>query len=55
MNYAAPVWGGCLIIALVDWFLTGHERFRIPAGIDSEWREGQRSENQLMGNIDTKE
>jgi choline transport protein len=37
MNYAAPVWGAGLAIALVDWFISGHKRFRIPAGVDTDW------------------
>jgi choline transport protein len=32
MNYAAPVWIGCLLFALGDWFVSGHKRFSVPAG-----------------------
>jgi choline transport protein len=44
MNYAAPVWGGFLVIALVDWFFSGHKRFRIPAGVDTDWLAAQKTE-----------
>jgi choline transport protein len=36
MNYAAPVWIGCLIFALGDWFVSGHKRFVVPAGPGGE-------------------
>jgi choline transport protein len=55
MNYAAPVWGAGLIIALVDWFFSGHKRFRIPAGVDEDWRAAQQSEVQEEVDLPTKE
>jgi choline transport protein len=42
MNYAAPVWAAGLFIALVDWFISGHKRFRIPAGVDADWLAAQK-------------
>jgi choline transport protein len=30
MNYAAPVWGACFLIAVIDWLITGHSRFNVP-------------------------
>lgn len=29
MNYAAPVWGGCVLIALADYFIGGRKRFQL--------------------------
>ena len=29
MNYAAPVWGGCMLLAILDYVTTGHKRFRM--------------------------
>ncbi|KAF2179045.1 amino acid transporter [Zopfia rhizophila CBS 207.26] len=29
MNYAAPVWIGCLILAVIDYFIMGHKRFKL--------------------------
>lgn len=29
MNYAAPVWIGCMLLALADYFIGGHKRFRL--------------------------
>ena len=29
MNYAAPVWIGCILLALADYFISGHKRFRL--------------------------
>lgn len=29
MNYAGPVFGAVLLIALLDWFISGRRRFRI--------------------------
>jgi len=26
MNYAGPVWLGCFLLALIDWFVSGHKR-----------------------------
>jgi choline transport protein len=55
MNYAAPVWGGCLIIALVDWFISGYRRFRTPAGVGEDWRAEQQSEGREEVDLPTKE
>ncbi|OCL10710.1 amino acid transporter [Glonium stellatum] len=30
MNYAAPVWITCFVLALADYFISGHKRFRLP-------------------------
>ena len=30
MNYAAPILGFVLLLALVDWFVSGHKRFEVP-------------------------
>jgi choline transport protein len=30
MNYAAPVWFGFVLLALVDYFISGHKRFQLP-------------------------
>ncbi|KAF2092459.1 amino acid transporter [Rhizodiscina lignyota] len=29
MNYAAPVWGGCMLLAMLDYVTTGRKRFQI--------------------------
>ena len=42
MNYAAPVWAAGVVIALVDWFVDGHKRFRVPTGVDADWLAAQR-------------
>lgn len=31
MNYAAPVWAGCMLLVMLDWFVTGHKRWRLKA------------------------
>lgn len=36
MNYAGPVFGFCLLIALVDWFARGRKHFRGPLRAISE-------------------
>jgi choline transport protein len=41
MNYAAPVWFAGLLVALGDWFISGHKRFRIPTGVDADWLAAQ--------------
>jgi len=30
MNYAGPVWLSCLLLALLDWFISGHKRLTLP-------------------------
>ena len=34
MNYASPVWIACVLLALVDWFVSGHQRFNTPDEIE---------------------
>ena len=29
-NYAGPIMGAVIIIALADWFISGHKRFQVP-------------------------
>lgn len=31
MNYAAPVWGGCMLLVLLDYVTVGHKRWRLKA------------------------
>ena len=33
MNYAAPLWAGCFLLALLDYITGGHKRFRLPEEI----------------------
>jgi choline transport protein len=42
MNYASAVWAAGLFVALGDWYISGHKRFRIPLGVDDDWRAGRR-------------
>ena len=30
MNYAAPILGFVMLLALIDWFTSGHKRFEVP-------------------------
>lgn len=30
MNYASPIWGGCMILALLDYLVSGRKRFKLP-------------------------
>jgi choline transport protein len=30
MNYAGPVLGGVILIALLDWAISGRKRFKVP-------------------------
>ena len=30
MNYAGPICGGVIILALLDWFISGRKRFKVP-------------------------
>jgi hypothetical protein len=41
MNYAAPVWGGCLLVALIDWFINGHKRFDVSVETEPEESNGE--------------
>jgi hypothetical protein len=37
MNYAGPVFIAVIILALGDWFTTGHKRFEVPtADLEAE-------------------
>jgi hypothetical protein len=36
MNYAAPIFLGAILLALVDWILRGHKIFEVPT-IAVEW------------------
>ena len=29
-NYAGPIMGAVIIIALADWFISGYKRFQVP-------------------------
>lgn len=31
MNYAGPIFGAVIIGALLDWVISGHKRFKVPA------------------------
>jgi amino acid transporter len=36
MNYSAPVWVACLLLAMVDYAISGHKRFQLPEEVDTE-------------------
>lgn len=36
-NYAGPNMFAVIVIALVDWFVSRHERFRVPTNPNKEW------------------
>ena len=29
-NYAGPIMGAVIVLALADWFISGHKRFQVP-------------------------
>ena len=37
MNYAAPILGAVMLLALVDWFISGHKRFEVPTGVPDNY------------------
>lgn len=38
MNYAGPVWVACFLIAIGDWYISGHKRFQLPIEDDTIWQ-----------------
>lgn len=38
MNYAAPILGAVMLLALVDWFTSGRKRFEVPTSMPEHYQ-----------------